>query len=158
MARIFYDMDGTIADFNQGNMANAVASMFNKGYFRTLPVIEQAQSTIARLVELGHEIHILTACVDSPYCEAEKREWLAEHFPMINPANWHFCPIGVSKAQWVKATTNDVLIDDYKANLIDWAKYGGMAIKKRTTRKISKYPMPCIYNHNQVFRYLEMME
>lgn len=83
------------------------------GFFRTLPVMEDAVTAVKKLAE-DYEIYIISAAMEFPLSLFEKREWLAEHFPFISWKNIIFCGD--------KSVVNtDYLIDDHCKNL-DYCK------------------------------------
>lgn len=91
--------------------------VFSPGFFRTLPVMEGAVEAVKKLAE-NYEIYIVSAAMEFPLSLFEKKEWLAEHFPLIDWKNIIFCG-----DKSVIAT--DYLIDDHCKNL-DYCK--GMPI------------------------------
>lgn len=111
MARIAIDMDEVIADFYSNDLkvynelyeAELTISDLNgqyvsefypetdkimryirntKGFFKDLPVIENAQQVISELMQ-EHEIFITTAAMDFPNSFDDKFYWLQNHFPDI---------------------------------------------------------------------------
>ncbi len=118
--KIFFDMDGTIADlYNEENWLTRLLNE-EKGLFRNLkPMHDKDRLTkvINDLIELGFEIEIITWTpknVTQEYIkivEEEKKEWIQEHFPMIK--NIHFLAYGIpkQKAKYKKAKL-EILVDD----------------------------------------------
>ena len=135
---IFIDLDDTIAEFELGG---GKEKMHEQGFFRNLAIKHQAKNTIHFLKYVyDGNIHILSMCIDTPYCKTEKMEWISEHLPFIKKENIHLI-MGMSKADYVlekfnlSTLENLTLIDDYKVNLIDWQNKGGRAIKFGKTIK-----------------------
>lgn len=118
--KIFFDMDGTIADlYNEENWLTRLQNE-EKGLFRNLkPIHDKDRLTkiINNLIELGFEIEIITWTpknVSQDYIkivEEEKKEWIQEHFPMIK--NIHCLAYGTpkQKAKYKKAKL-EILVDD----------------------------------------------
>jgi 5'(3')-deoxyribonucleotidase len=118
--KIFFDMDGTIADlYNEENWLPRLLSE-SKGLFRNLkPMHDKDKLTkiFNDLVELGFEIEVITWTpkdVSQDYIaivEKEKKEWIQEHFPIIK--NVHCLNYGVpkQKAKYKKAKL-EILVDD----------------------------------------------
>jgi len=118
--KIFFDMDGTIADlYNEENWLTRLQNE-EKGLFRNLkPMHDKDRLTkiINVLIELGFEIEVITWTpknVSQDYIkivEEEKKEWIQEHFPMIK--NIHCLAYGVpkQKAKYKKAKL-EILVDD----------------------------------------------
>lgn len=119
MARIAVDMDEVIADFYQKDLQmyndlydkeltiedlnnQYVSELYpesdkimkfirnTKGFFKDLPVIENAQTVIQELMR-EHEIFITTAAMDFPNSFDDKFYWLQEKFPFIQKENIVFC-------------------------------------------------------------------
>ena len=126
---IYFDMDGVQADFDKA-LEGQFERMYQKGFFRNLEVIGNPNKVFKALQEKGFEVYILSACVDSPYCEIEKIEWLREHCPSIKRENIILCKVGENKTDFIKTPIyRSVLVDDYKVNLLKWQEEGGHAIK-----------------------------
>lgn len=118
--KIFFDMDGTIADlYNEKNWLPRLQKE-QKGLFRNLkPMHDKDKLTkvFNDLVELGFEIEVITWTpknVSQDYVrivEKEKKEWIQENFPIIK--NIHCLNYGVpkQKAKYKKAKL-EILVDD----------------------------------------------
>lgn len=136
MRRIFVDMDGTIADFYED--ANCLERMMEKDFFYNLRPMMLAQDLNDK-VESGEidpeNLYILSACVNTPYCMREKRDWVYKYLPFIPKRNIILIKVGENKADMVEffldteLTREDILIDDYTKNLIEWEWAGGTGIK-----------------------------
>ena len=125
---IFFDMDGTIADlYNTDNWLDLLLNE-TAGLFRNLKVMHdkrKLQSIINRLQARGYEVEIITWTpkdVSQDYIkvvEQEKKEWIAEHFPMIETI--HCLGYGVPKqhAEY-KRSKLQILVDDNKEVLEMW--------------------------------------
>ncbi|MBR5641442.1 MAG: hypothetical protein IKW92_04880 [Firmicutes bacterium] len=130
MTRIFFDMDGVLAEYRQV----PEEEYKRKGYFAELAPQPEALQALAALAEdPRYEVHTLSAVyADNPYAEGEKREWLRKNLPESALRNLTslFCFCGESKADAVPGgiRPTDILVDDYNGNLRDWAKQG-VAIK-----------------------------
>lgn len=134
MARIAIDMDEVIADFyvkdlqmynelfdadlNINDLSDQYVSELypetntimkfirnTKGFFKDLPVMEDAQEVIQELLD-KHEIFITSAAMDFPNSFDDKFYWLQNHFPFIDKTNIVFC----GNKSIIKA---DYLIDDH---------------------------------------------
>jgi 5'(3')-deoxyribonucleotidase len=124
---LFVDMDGTVAKFYYKK--DYLERMYEQGYFENLPpyAIAKHIDEFAKK-DTCVNVYILSACVNSPYCEQEKTEWLLKNMPNINPKNFIFTKVGESK--WEKAyeiigdknfdCMVNILLDDYTKNLEDW--------------------------------------
>lgn len=129
---IYVDLDGTAAEWRS---AASLSDLYQKGYFATLRPTEVA-SFINKLVKNDEaEFFTLSAYIlDSPAYE-DKNWWIDKHMPNIDKQHRIFVPTGVNKAAFVMEafrrplTENDILVDDYSVNLIEWQKAGGKAIK-----------------------------
>lgn len=123
--RIFCDMDGVLAEFNEGA---SLEELFSPGYFRYLPPLNNMVEAIRLLtndpdVEIFVLSHVLTE-----QAAADKSEWLAKHLPEIKNEHQIFVPYGGIKSEHISdgILTSDVLLDDFTQNLRLWS---GIAIK-----------------------------
>lgn len=123
---LFVDMDGTLAKFYYKK--NYLEKMYEQGYFANLPLYAIAKhiDDFAK-IETCVNVYILSACINSPYCEQEKTEWLLKNMPNIDPKNYIFTKVGESKLQKVINNINidnvnclNILLDDYTLNLEQW--------------------------------------
>jgi 5'(3')-deoxyribonucleotidase len=122
---LFVDMDGTVAKFYYKK--DCLEKMYEQGYFENLPLYAIAKKIDAfAKLDTCVNVYILSACVNSPYCEQEKTEWLLKNMPNINPKNFIFTKVGESKAQKIALTVDsienyiNILLDDYTPNLENW--------------------------------------
>jgi 5'-nucleotidase len=79
------------------------------GFFRTVPVMENAQEALLELSK-NFELFIVSAAMEFPQSLPEKQEWLGEHFPFISWRNIVFCG---DKS----VIGTDYMIDDHMRNL-----------------------------------------
>ena len=110
--RIYIDMDGVITDFKQGQeyqgykLSKRPDLVVN---YRTLPVMEGAIKSVAKL-NADHEIFIAsTPPWTRPEVWGHKREWIEEHFPYL-------------KRKLILTHRKDLLIGDV---LIDDTRFRG---------------------------------
>ena len=123
---LFCDMDGTLAKFYYKK--NCLEKMYEQGYFENLPLYAIASKVDAfASKDTCVKVYILSACINSPYCEQEKVAWLLKNMPNINPKNFIFTKVGESKVAKAKAMVEDfneninILLDDYTLNLNIWS-------------------------------------
>lgn len=114
---IFVDMDGVLAEFRNV----PYETLYLKGYFASLKPIPSAIQMLNILIRsMPERVYILTSYLeDSPYAKREKLLW-ALKYTNISPEHIIFVPSSISKSEYVKARTQDILIDDYGVNLINW--------------------------------------
>lgn len=114
MGRLFFDLDGTVAQFYRS--ADCLERVYERGYFGGLAEYPNVSEAIRRIIDDGNiEVYSLSACIDSPYCFDEKQAWLDRHFPALPTANRIFVPVGSDKSELVPEGIQpaDVLLDDY---------------------------------------------
>lgn len=87
------------------------------GFFRDLPVVENSQEVIKRLMG-KYNIFITTAAMEFPTSFADKFDWMNKHFPFISWRNIVFC----GDKSIIAA---DYLIDD---NVRHFARFKGEGI------------------------------
>ena len=121
---IWFDMDGVLARWNERASLEEVSS---PGYFISRELENTVRDLIRYLIGLGFDVRILTAVYMNGYAEEEKKEWLKVmglgDVPVV------FVPYGESKFKYVNMDDMNILIDDFKKNLIEWTKNGGYAVK-----------------------------
>ena len=126
---VYFDMDGVQADFNKVFSQDNYQMMFEEGFFLNLEVIGEPNRVQQIVKNMGYNVRILSACVDSPYCRREKMEWIKKHLPNLKDNEIILCNVGENKADYVEDITTSVLIDDYGKNLKQWYNAGGYPIK-----------------------------
>lgn len=83
--------------------------IFDKGFFRDLPVMEGAQEGVKKLME-NYDVFITTAAMEFRNSFEDKYDWLQEHFPFIHWRNIIFCgDKSIFNAEY--------MIDDHPRNL-----------------------------------------
>jgi 5'-nucleotidase len=146
MQRILIDMDDVMADTSQKiiNMVNDASNsnytkeiliadpkikeeyqekylplrhkLWDKGFFRDIPLMPDAQEVIGKLYE-KYEIFIVSAATEFPNSMSEKLEWLEDYFPYIGWSHTVFCG-----HKWMIRA--DYIIDDHEKNLINFTGTG----------------------------------
>lgn len=142
--RLFVDMDGTIAKWNNV----AFEDLYQEGYYKNLEPDSAILDEVKILIELNIDVYILSAylpdiyddntgeLIKKSYALQDKQEWIEKYLPEINKDNVIFVPYGTNKAEYLKENyspvyEDDYLLDDYTNNLNEWEGYGGTGIKYR---------------------------
>lgn len=129
--RIFIDMDGTLAKWNNVEFEQ----LFERGYFRNLDPNKALIRDVEYLIDCGKDVYILSAYLtESDHAKREKQAWLNQYLPELSSEKQIFVPCGIGKAEYLKRmrfsiTNNDYLVDDYTKNLLEWKAAGGTGIK-----------------------------
>lgn len=129
---LFLDMDGTLAKFYAN--PNYMEKMFEPNYFATLKpyaIVDTIKEIIKEMPIV--KVMVLSACVDTEYCETEKEIWLDHYLPEIPQENRAFCKVGEDKTDLARLLVGkddiNILLDDYSVNLEQWKAQGWVAIK-----------------------------
>jgi len=150
---IYVDMDNTICLFSiHGKEPEALVKMYEEGYYKNLPVLDDAVKVLPVLQAIGFNVFILSACINSPYCRKEKMEWISYHLPTIEKDKIILCDVGEDKARFVRDIRRSILIDDFHRNIQKWLDAGGVAIKKTYSNK--PRPVLTIHNFVEIFQIL----
>jgi 5'(3')-deoxyribonucleotidase len=97
--------------------------------FRTLPAFPTANALLEMVVELFGGYRILSSPLgyDREGSIAGKKDWLEQHITV--PADgWIFDHDKFKYARQDDGTPN-ILIDDWKKNIVPWREHGGLGIK-----------------------------
>jgi hypothetical protein len=141
MARVFVDLDGVLADFDNGSHEvlgmsakdyqelHGAAVMWKKlaatpNFYADLPVIEGAMDMLDEIWQSASLTQILTGLPLGKWAEPQKREWCARHVGAHIPV---ICCM--SRDKWQYATPGDILIDDRASSRLDWEGAGGIFIQ-----------------------------
>lgn len=138
---IYFDMDNTLCLFSPfGDVETSCRQMFQKGFYRELPCFPETPSVLENLLNLNFNIKILSSCIDSPYCEKEKLEWVNYHLPFIENKNILLLPTNIDKSTLIDSPYSSILVDDYYHNIIDIYEHGGIGVKKTFSGKTRPIP------------------
>ena len=124
---IYFDMDGTIADFyGVENWLNYLEAHDTPPHEVATPLTPSSPlpPMLNRLKREGYTLGIISWCSRSGTPEyndrtAEaKRNWLAKHLPSVQFDIIHIIPYGTPKNRYNKG--NDILFDDEERNRKAW--------------------------------------
>lgn len=138
--RIYFDSDGTLADFDAGVQSllgatpsdyidkHGVAAFWNAladdttggGFYQALSLLPQATEMMAATAT--KRPLILSGCPLGTWAQAQKINWAAAHFPGIPMI---CCP---TKDKHLFCQEGDILIDDSAKNGDQWRAAGGVFI------------------------------
>lgn len=130
--RLFLDMDGVLAEYR---LFESPEQYLQPGYYRSLKPHQNVIDGIRRFKKENPDVEIIVISayyvMPGAVAPEEKRAWLEEHFPEIEPENIIFTPCGEPKENYIKGGIgkNDFLLDDYSFNLKNFMQSGGNAIK-----------------------------
>jgi len=150
---IYYDIDNTLALFSiHEREPEALAQMTEEGFYRNLPALDDGIKVIPVLQAMGFKVKLLSACIETTYCKAEKFDWIHEHTPTVKDKDVILMQAGQDKSTFVEDISTSILVDDYGINLTNWMNAGGIAIKKAYSKKPRNIPV--INNHVEIFIHL----
>lgn len=143
MKRYYIDMDGVIVKYDRDGYIgeNPRWLRSNGHYFRDLPPDRRMLAFVDKLVEIcrytGDELFVLTSLpAKGPIFNEQfhdKIVWLNKWLPAIDID--HILISVTTKRDAAELindcvlTKDDILIDDYNKNLIDWEKANGTSVK-----------------------------
>ena len=127
--KIFIDMDGVIA------VSQPVENYSQKGIFKRLPPISGSHYFLATLRNIAHvkgaKLVALTKTFNGGKHEEDKVDkifWIKFYFPEIFDDVIVLDP-SENKGMYVEQP-EDILVDDYGKNCLDWVRSGGIAIQQ----------------------------
>lgn len=121
MNRLYFDYDGTVAEFRKGVGPDVYAK---EGYSRTL----KPYTNVVEGIKLLMERRILEPCVISAvmpykYVIDDKNWWFDKYLPAIPVSRRYYVEYGTNKSAALKkqfgARPGDIFLDDYNPNLFD---------------------------------------
>ena len=127
--KIFFDMDGTIANlYGVENWLPMLRAENPKPYEMAKPLVNLSRLArhLNRLQRKGIEIGIISwgsKVASKEYdnaVEKAKIDWLAKHLASVNFDEIHVVPYGTPKANFL-TSSNDILFDDEEQNRIAWS-------------------------------------
>ena len=82
------------------------------------------------LIELDEDVNVISHySSEFPDEKRKKIDWLNTYFPRLKNDHIYLFDYSIPKSSFFSLTYNDILIDDYDKNLLDWKSKGGTAIK-----------------------------
>lgn len=117
---VYVDMDGVQAVYGAGDTVEEMSAV---GYFRNRPVQKNVIDFIKMIdADERFNVAILSAVFDDDHSKEEKKQWLIENG--LGGVDAIFTPCGACKADYIKTSGINILIDDYSKNLLEWEKQG----------------------------------
>lgn len=152
--RLFVDMDGVLAEWKTIDIPSQIPTikmqqivndtLHTPNYFYDLKPHDNTVQAIRQIIEEGTaDVYIVscflpdTPCYPASHPLVDKNRWLDKYFgEILIPQNKRlFVPDGEPKASTIelfydiKLGAEDILLDDYTKNLMDWEKHGSLGLK-----------------------------
>lgn len=154
--RVYFDADNTLFLFSQfGHADESLKACYNKGFYKNLPVFQEAPMVVENLQKFGITVGILSSYYTG-YAHDEKLQSYHYHFPSVDDKDIILVPYGKPKTDYVKNIEHAILVDDYNGNINDWYRAGGVALKKSFSGK--KRPVPTLVSLVDVFYELHKLK
>lgn len=132
MRRVYFDLDGTLAEWKTGATMSEIQQ---KDYYFQLRSTNLVPFANHLVKYRDIETMILSQYLPNIYALEDKKRWCDTYVPSIDKEHRIFVPCGIGKPEYIQETLrhtlseDDILIDDYSKNLIEWVGAGGTAIK-----------------------------
>lgn len=140
---VLFDADNTLYLFSQhGTDAETAKNCHNRGFFKNLPIFQEAPYVLENLQKFGLRVGILSK-YRTGYAYDEKLQSFHYHFPMVSDKDIYLVPADKSKVDVVPDIRHTVLVDDFYGNINEWYEHGGVAIKKSYSGKQRPVPVVC---------------
>lgn len=152
---ILFDADNTLYMFSYHG-ADKQTALFchNKGFFKNLPVFQEAPSVVVNLQRFGLRVGICST-YQPGYSKDEKLQSFRYHFPTVFDSDITLVPQGNSKVDYIEDIKHTILVDDYHGNINEMYAAGGLGVKKAFSDK--RRPVPTIQNLIDIFPLLRQL-
>lgn len=178
MKTFWIDMDGVLAQYHRKDYKCADPLFLHLGghYFRDLEPIMKMVDTVTRLdieckksgkakVIILTGIHYVTDALLEEHIQ-DKMYWVQKYLPTID-INTQFMPAEGKKTtiamlfKRARLTEDDILVDDFNKNLVEWEDHDGTAIKYLNgTNNAKTFPgekLPRKFSSDDCLEYLNKM-
>lgn len=139
----YFDMDGVLAIYDWSCYTGERPPYLTKGShcYRHLAPDDKIISVMKKLNDMKLGVGVLTSVTNMGHLYVEqvgdKMAWLSEQVPWLDLRTQFFPSPGskrdlielIRRPKGLVIRTDDVLIDDWNANLNEWAAAGGLALK-----------------------------
>lgn len=121
--KIYFDMDGTIADFYKGEWLAELIAKRTTPYDNAEKMVSEEK--MIELIEKGYELGIISWLAKNSTAEYDKavrmakKNWLKRNYPNVEFAEMHIVKYGTPKYK-VANEKNGILVDDEEPNRKKW--------------------------------------
>lgn len=138
-------MDGVLADFRKGvgrpNFSPDPPEMFEKGFFRTLPLMPNAKEAVKQLLKCSYlDVYIATKpTTGNLWCATEKYQWIEEHFPELLKKMFVICDKGQLNGDYLIDDDKTQWGDKFKGTFLHFNEFDPESSWNEILKYLSKY-------------------